>query len=68
MRLLFAHHSSIFKSDERGTSLETITNTTAASGVDFHYERKLMFWSDLETRKVWRLNIFSFNMSNIYYN
>lgn len=52
MRLIFAHHSSIYKVDALGSSLEAITNTTAASGIDFHFERKLLFWTDTETRKV----------------
>lgn len=55
MRLIFAHHSSINKVDALGSSLESITNTTAASGLDFHFERKLLFWSDTETRKVNKL-------------
>ena len=52
MRLIFAHHSTIYKTDSQGASLEAITNTTAVSGVDFHFGKKLLFWSDVETRKV----------------
>ncbi|RWS22675.1 low-density lipoprotein receptor-related protein 2-like protein, partial [Leptotrombidium deliense] len=57
MRIIFAHHSSIFKTDSHGSNLDVITNTTAASGVDFHYGKKLVFWSDIETRKLYSLNL-----------
>lgn len=52
MRLLFAHHSAIYKANSEGSSLELVTNTTAASGLDFHYQKNLLFWSDTVTRKV----------------
>lgn len=55
MRLIFAHHSSIFKLDALGASLEVVANTTAASGIDFHFERKLLFWTDIETRKIYSM-------------
>lgn len=57
MRLIFAHHSSIYRVDSTGNSLELITNATAASGIDFHYQKNLLFWSDVETRKVSNLTI-----------
>ncbi len=63
MRLIFAHHSSIYRTDSSGTSLDTITNTTAASGVDYHYGKNLLVWSDVETRKVW----FSFQIMSSKY-
>lgn len=52
MQLMFAHHSSIYKIDSTGNSLELFTNTTAASGLDFHFAKNMLFWSDVETRKV----------------
>ena len=52
MRLIFAHHSAIYRTDATGTSLDTITNTTAVSGIDYHYAKNLLVWSDVETRKV----------------
>ncbi|XP_013773508.1 low-density lipoprotein receptor-related protein 2-like isoform X2 [Limulus polyphemus] len=55
MRLLFTHHSAVYRSDAQGLNLEIITNTTAASGLDFHYNKGLIFWSDTETRKVYKL-------------
>ena len=55
MRLIFAHHSAIYRVDALGSSVEAIVNTTAASGVDFHFDRKLLFWSDTETRKIYSM-------------
>ena len=55
MRLIFGHHSAIYRTDASGTSLDTITNTTAVSGIDFHLAKNQLFWSDVETRKVWYL-------------
>ncbi|RWS16465.1 low-density lipoprotein receptor-related protein 2-like protein [Dinothrombium tinctorium] len=57
MRIIFAHHSSIYKTDSHGSNLDIITNTTAASGVDFHFGKKLVFWSDIETRKLYSINL-----------
>ena len=31
-------------------------NTTSGSGLDYYYKKKLLIWSDLETRKVYVLN------------
>lgn len=58
MRLIFAHHNSIFSTDYSGSSLEIITNTTSSSGIDFHYQQNLLFWSDVQTKNLcWiRLN------------
>lgn len=36
---------------------EVVTNASSASGLDFHYKKDLLYWSDIETRKVsvWEL-------------
>jgi hypothetical protein len=36
------------RSDER----HLVANTTGASGLDYHYNRNLLFWSDVKTRKI----------------
>jgi len=46
-------------SDE--TKVEFLFNTTSGSGLDFHYKKQLLFWSDLETRKVYSLKMTSNN-------
>ncbi|XP_015909717.1 low-density lipoprotein receptor-related protein 2 isoform X1 [Parasteatoda tepidariorum] len=57
MRLIFAHHSAIFKVNAEGSLLELITNTTAASGLDYHYGKNLLFWSDTVTRKIYSIKL-----------
>ena len=32
--------------------VEVVANTTAASGVDYHFQKGMLFWSDTDTRKV----------------
>ncbi|OTF77483.1 hypothetical protein BLA29_012531, partial [Euroglyphus maynei] len=51
MQIMFVHHSSIYRMDFSGNSLEIITNATAASGLDYHFAKNILFWSDVETRK-----------------
>ncbi|UYV70471.1 hypothetical protein LAZ67_7003153 [Cordylochernes scorpioides] len=57
MRLLFAHHSTIYQIDGEGLVLNPIINTTAASGLDFLYDRNQLFWSDTDTRKIYSLRL-----------
>lgn len=57
MQLVFAHHSALYRADSKGTSLEVVTNATAASGLDFHFTKNILFWSDVETRKIYSINL-----------
>lgn len=52
--LLFAHHNSIFKLDAQ-MNLQILSNTTSASGLDFHYEKQLIFWTDVDTKKIYSI-------------
>ena len=52
--LLFAHHNSIFRLDKQ-MNLQILSNTTSASGLDFHYEKQLIFWSDVDTKKIYSI-------------
>ena len=36
----------------RPEEVEVVANTTAASGVDYHFQKGMLFWSDTDTRKV----------------
>lgn len=38
--------------DTLGSTPEVVTNASSASGLDFHYKKDLLYWSDIETRKV----------------
>lgn len=64
MRIFFAHHSAIYKIDAIGSSIEVLANTTAASGIDFHFEKRLLFWSDVETKKIYSMPLDSVTPSS----
>ncbi|XP_067141896.1 low-density lipoprotein receptor-related protein 2 isoform X5 [Centruroides vittatus] len=65
MRLFFAHHSAIYKTDAEGLSIEIVTNTTAASGLDYHYDRNVLFWSDSDTRKIYSVSLDNWRQQRI---
>ncbi|GAB6028318.1 hypothetical protein CHUAL_002491 [Chamberlinius hualienensis] len=54
MRLVFAHHNHLFLMDRHGNDQRVVTTTNSA-GVDYYYKNKLVFWSDIDTRKVYSL-------------
>ncbi|CAL4174127.1 unnamed protein product, partial [Meganyctiphanes norvegica] len=40
-----------------GQTATLVTNTTAASGLDFHFKKNLLYWSDTETKKIYTRKI-----------
>lgn len=50
--LLLAHAGAVLRMDVHGRSATPLANATQAAGLDFHYRRNLLFWSDLKTRKI----------------
>lgn len=50
--LYFAHEKAVVQMNRHGDEVKIITNTTGASGLDYHYTRNILFWSDTKTRKV----------------
>ena len=50
--LIFAHERAILRMTLHGQDSRIIANATGASGVAFHHERNLLFWSDIKTRNV----------------
>ena len=36
--------------------LQSFLNTTSGSGLDYHWKKGLLFWSDLETRKIYSVS------------
>lgn len=50
--LIFAHERAILRMTLHGQDSRVIANATGASGVAFHHERNLLFWSDIKTRNV----------------
>ncbi|XP_043213018.1 low-density lipoprotein receptor-related protein-like, partial [Amphibalanus amphitrite] len=51
LRLYYAYQTKILRLDPRKKDVEVVANTTAASGVDYHYQKGMLFWSDTDTRK-----------------
>lgn len=52
MIIYFAWEKTVYKMNSRGEGVKIVANTTGASGLDFHYDKNLLFWSDIKTRKV----------------
>ncbi|XP_059057986.1 low-density lipoprotein receptor-related protein 2 [Achroia grisella] len=50
--LLLAAERTLLRMDLHGRAPATLANATAAAGLDYHYKRNLLFWSDLKTRKI----------------
>lgn len=38
--------------DDESGQAELVSNTTSAWGLDYHYRKDMLYWSDTETRKV----------------
>lgn len=51
-QLLLAHEKAVLRMDLHGRAPAPLANATQAAGLDFHYKKNLLFWSDLKTRKV----------------
>lgn len=51
-QLLMAHEKAVLRMDLHGRAPAPLANATQAAGLDFHYKKNLLFWSDLKTRKV----------------
>ncbi|XP_063240571.1 low-density lipoprotein receptor-related protein 2 [Bacillus rossius redtenbacheri] len=50
--LFFAFDHSVLRIDPESNRTQLVANTTAASGLDFHYEYNMLFWSDVKTHKI----------------
>ena len=64
MQLYFTHIDTIYKMDVSncenkcaGGTPTQVANATAASGLDFHYKRRLLFFTDTNKRKVYQLRL-----------
>ncbi|KAI5717758.1 hypothetical protein M8J77_010754 [Diaphorina citri] len=52
-QLLFAHDDVIVKMNVEGQSVQSVFNTSSfVNGLDYHYKRNLLVWSDSKTRKI----------------
>ncbi|KAL3276135.1 hypothetical protein HHI36_020854 [Cryptolaemus montrouzieri] len=51
LKILFVHEKSIVRLDAAGAN-SVIANTTSGSGLDYHFEESLLFWSDAKTKRI----------------
>lgn len=56
--VFFAHDRSVYRMDSHGRNQQLIANTTTASGLDFHFAKNLLYWTDIKTKKVRGLNLY----------
>ncbi|XP_028170493.1 low-density lipoprotein receptor-related protein 2-like [Ostrinia furnacalis] len=50
--LALAHGAGVVRMELHGRAPAPLANASAAAGLDFHYKKNLLFWSDLKTRKI----------------
>ena len=44
--------------DQHGNGQEeVVSNVSAVSGLDFHYKKNVLFYSDTEKRKIYRIHL-----------
>ncbi|CAH1397949.1 unnamed protein product [Nezara viridula] len=54
LQIYFAHDKSVLKIDGPDLSnVQLVANTTAASGLDFNYEKNILYWTDTKTKKIY---------------
>ncbi|KAL4708620.1 hypothetical protein ACJJTC_001059, partial [Scirpophaga incertulas] len=49
--LALAHAGGVLRMAPSGRGAAPLANASAAAGLDYHYKRNLLFWTDLKTRK-----------------
>lgn len=59
LELLLAQDRAIWRMSASGEDRRVIANTTGGSGVDYHYSKQKVFWSDIATRKVYSIETIS---------
>lgn len=52
MMIYFAHENAVVSMNYQGNDVRIVANTTGATGLDYHYRKGLLFWSDIKTRRV----------------
>ncbi|XP_049818680.1 low-density lipoprotein receptor-related protein 2 [Aethina tumida] len=52
LMLYFAQDKSIFKMNPSGNQVQVVVNTTGASGLDYHYQKNTLYWSDVKTKRI----------------
>lgn len=55
MQLYFAHYQHVVVVDADGKLVKEMGNTSAASGLDYHLKKNLLFFTDVNARKVYQM-------------
>ncbi|XP_073976140.1 low-density lipoprotein receptor-related protein megalin isoform X3 [Rhodnius prolixus] len=63
LQIFFAHDKSLWSMDGSGQNPKLFANATAASGLDYHYLKNLLYWSDTKTKKIYFQSLFEKNHS-----
>ena len=59
MNIMFTNTNTIYMKDPTGNRNnihDLNVNATSASGLDFHYKKKLLFYTDVDKRKVFQMH------------
>ena len=58
MNIMFTNTNTIYMKDPTGNrkEIDLRVNATSASGLDFHYKKKLLFYTDVDKRKVFQMH------------
>ena len=59
MNIMFTNTNTIYMKDPTGNRKnihDLNVNATSASGLDFHYKKKLLFYTDVDKRKVFQMH------------
>ena len=61
MKILFTNTNSIYMMDPTGNRnnlVELKSDAVSASGLDFHYKKNLVFYTDVDKRKVFQMHFY----------
>lgn len=58
LELIFAHEKAVYRMDAQGRNVRIVANSSGASGLDFHFHKNRLFWSDPKTKSVSKYFLF----------
>ncbi len=64
MQLYFAHYQRVVVLDSEGKLVREMGNATAASGLDYHLKKNLLFFTDLNARKIYQMPLTATGTTN----
>lgn len=55
LQIYFAHDKFVWRLNADNGSMELVTSAAQASGLDFHFGRNALFWSDVRSKRVYSM-------------